>query len=323
MRAPSFWQKRGSPAGIMLAPLGAVYLALAYLRSIAAKPHKAAATVICVGNVTMGGAGKTPAVLALAKLFRDQGKNPAILTRGYKGRLDNLIVKPEHTARDVGDEAIMLARRFPTIVARNRSKGAELAKTINADVIIMDDGFQNPTLFKDKSVLVFDGFVGIGNGMVFPAGPLRERFVPALKRAAGAIIVGEDRTGIAPAISAHIPVLEAHMVLDDGAVQSLRGKGTIAFAGIGRPEKFFRSLAQAGIDLKQATGFADHHCYSEKDIQALLDKANRTGCVLATTEKDSVKIPKGFAQHITAVPAVLEIPRHDNLLELLKVDENA
>jgi len=293
MQAPRFWWDKPGAMAALLAPFAALY------GSIAARRLKRAGTrggipVICVGNPTVGGAGKTPAAMTITRLLIDAGERPYFLTRGYGGRLAGpIVVEVGHTAVQVGDEPLLLARVAPTVVAANRVAGAELAREKGASIIVMDDGFQNPSLAKDFSVLVIDGARGVGNGRVLPAGPLRAPLVPQFDRADAILIVG-DETGATPAMVAararKLPLFHGALEPDDQAVAALRGQKVLAFAGIGDPAKFFATVAAAGIDAPITRGFSDHHRFSIKEARRLLDEAMRNKLVLLTTEKDAARI---------------------------------
>jgi tetraacyldisaccharide 4'-kinase len=288
MRAPGFWWKEPGAAATVLSPLAAIYGAIA-ARRLAQPGARVSIPVICIGNPTVGGAGKTPAAIAVAKLLIAAGERPVFLTRGYGGRLAGpVVVEPAHTAVQVGDEPLLLARVAPTIVAENRVAGAGLAKERGASVIVMDDGFQNPALAKDLSVLVVDGKRGIGNGRVLPAGPLRAPLAPQLARAQAVLIVGEG--GLSFDVPRSLPVFHATLEPDSAAVAALSGKKALAFAGIGDPEKFFGTLAVCGIDAPERRGFGDHHAYTAKEARALLADARRGKLMLLTTEKDMARM---------------------------------
>jgi tetraacyldisaccharide 4'-kinase len=254
--------------------------------------------VLCVGNYHVGGAGKTPMVLALTKMLRDLGETPVVLSRGYGGRLRGPIkVDPErHAAADVGDEPLMLARTVPVVVARDRIGGVALARSQGASVILMDDGFQNPAIAKDTSLIVIDGDRGLGNGRVFPAGPLRAPLPPQLERTDALIVVGDGTAAktVAAAIAARgKPVLSAHLRADDASLAPLRGKRVLAFAGIGDPIRFFRTLRANGIEVIRERAFADHHPFSKSEIETLITEAKRDALTLVTTEKDLARLRSG------------------------------
>jgi tetraacyldisaccharide 4'-kinase len=266
--------------------------------------------VLCVGNYHVGGAGKTPTVLALAKLLRELGETPVVLSRGYGGKLAGPVrVDPvRHAASDVGDEPLMLAGVLPVVVSRKRADGVPLARAQGATVILMDDGFQNPSVVKDASLIVIDSERGIGNGQVFPAGPLRAPLPPQLARTDALIVVGSGSAAgqVAAEIAAQgKPVLSAHLKPDEAQVAQLRGKRVLAFAGIGDPARFFNTLRASGIDVAGQRAFADHHPYSQAEIESLIAEAKRDGLILVTTEKDLARL-RDQAQQIVPFRVTLE-----------------
>lgn len=287
MKTPAYWSKRGLTAGLLL-PAGMLYSAATALRLKIKKPHKVSVPVICIGNLTAGGSGKTPTATAIATLLKNNGRNPAFVSRGYGGHLCGVMVDPKcHTAQDVGDEPLLLAREAPVSINPDRPQAALKAIDNGADILIMDDGFQNPGLHKDLSFLVFDGGSGIGNGWPVPAGPLRENFVAGVKRAQAAVIIGEDRHNLADKLE-NLPIFKATVVSELPALVSDK---VIAFAGIGRPEKFYASLNQQGIKPIKTFDFPDHHFYSPQELENLLQQADAAKAELVTTAKDFVKIP--------------------------------
>jgi len=254
--------------------------------------------VFCVGNYHVGGAGKTPTVLALAKVLRDLDETPVVLSRGYGGKLRGPIkVDPaRHVAADVGDEPLMLARWLAVVVARDRIAGVALARSQGASVILMDDGFQNPAIAKDAALIVIDGDRGLGNGCVFPAGPLRAPLPPQLARTDALIVIGDGTAArtVAAAIAAlGRPVLSAHLKADAASVVSLGGKRVLAFAGIGDPARFFRTLRASGIEVVAERAFADHHPFSKGEIETLIAEAKRDALTAVTTEKDVARLSSG------------------------------
>lgn len=312
MRAPAFWSDPGSFWGPLLSPLGALVGALT-LRRMAKPGVRAAVPVLCIGNPTVGGAGKTPSAQWFAARLAAAGRRPAILTRGYGGRLAGpVVVDPEtHSAADVGDEAMLHARHCLTILAHDRPAGAALAARNGADVVVMDDGFQNPSLAKDLSLLVVDGAAGLGNGRVLPAGPLRAPFRAQIERAGALLIVGRGAAGEALAReAAGATVLTACLAVEETARAFLQGRDVLAFCGIGRPAKFVETLGAAGARNALLRPFADHHAYGEADAARLIAESRATGLPLVTTEKDAVKL-KGtpaldaLREAATVIPVLL------------------
>jgi len=306
MKAPRFWWSKPGAAAAMLSPFAKLYGAIA-ARRLARSGSAAGIPVICVGNPTVGGAGKTPAAIAIARLLIEAGERPYFLTRGYGGRLAGPVrVEAGHTAVQVGDEPLLLARVAPTMVAANRAAGARLAREKGASVIVMDDGFQNPSLAKDLSILVIDGTRGIGNGRVVPAGPLRAPLKPQLERAHAIMIVGHVGAAaplVATVTARKLPLFHATLNPDQKTVEALAGKKVLAFAGIGDPEKFFATVIAAGIDAVATRGFPDHHRFTVNDVRSLLDEATRKGLLLLTTEKDMARIQADAALGDLASPA--------------------
>jgi tetraacyldisaccharide 4'-kinase len=315
MREPAFWHRPRSFTSRLLRPLGALYGAVAAQR-MQGKGLEAGVPVICVGNYHLGGAGKTPTVLALAQILRELGERPVVLSRGYGGeRRGPLMVDPEkHSAREVGDEPLMLARHLPVVVARDRVDGVALAKSRLASVILMDDGFQNPALVKHAALIVIDSERGIGNGLVFPAGPLRAPVATQLARTDALVVIGTGTAAqaVAAAVTAAgKPVLAAHLEPDAAAVAKLKGRRVLAFAGIGDPGRFFRTLRASGIEVAQQKEFADHHRFSAEEIAALVADARREGLIPVTTEKDLVRLSgdaelAALARELVAFPVTLQ-----------------
>ncbi|NVN85139.1 MAG: tetraacyldisaccharide 4'-kinase [Rhodopseudomonas sp.] len=294
MHEPAFWHRPSSWVGRLLMPLGAVYGAVAAQR-MTWSGVEVGVPVFCVGNFHVGGAGKTPTTLALVELLRELDEVPVVLSRGYGGRLRGPVsVDPErHVAADVGDEPLMMARRVPVVVARDRVAGAALARSRGASVILMDDGFQNPALVKDTSLIVIDGDRGLGNGRVFPAGPLRAPLPPQLARTDALVIVGDGTAAAAVATAVEAKgglVLRAHLKPDDASVVALTGKRVLAFAGIGDPQRFFATLRKSGVDVVAEKPFPDHHSFSAAEIDGLIDAACRDGLALVTTQKDLARL---------------------------------
>jgi tetraacyldisaccharide 4'-kinase len=316
MRAPGFWWKEPGATAALLSPLAKIYGSVA-TRRLAQPGERIGSPVICVGNPTVGGAGKTPTAIAIARMLIAAGERPMFLTRGYGGRLAGpLTVEAGHTAVQVGDEPLLLARVAPAIVAEDRVAGARLAENKGASIIVMDDGFQNPSLVKNLSVLVIDAR-GLGNGRVLPAGPLRAPLDPQLSRASAILVVGGDAPAIEAAARARgLPIFHGKLEPDPDAVASMRLKKVLAFAGIGDPEKFFATLAAAGIDAPVRRGFPDHHRYSAAEARALVRDADKENLQLLTTEKDVARLKDDatlveLAGRVRALPVTMNIREAD------------
>jgi tetraacyldisaccharide 4'-kinase len=302
MRAPEFWARHTLPARL-LSPLGEAYGLAGRLRRRLARPVRAAVPVICVGNLVAGGAGKTPVAMALAAQLIARGRRPHLLTRGYGGRLPGpLRVDPtRHDAAAVGDEALLLAGVAPTWCARDRVAGARAAVAAGADLLLMDDGLQNPSLHQDLALLVVDGAFGFGNRRLLPAGPLREPLAAGLARASAIVQLGDDEVGLDALLPRGVPRLHARLRPGPDA-PDLRDRRLVAFAGIGRPEKFFRSLAEAGALPVARHAFADHHRYRRREVQAMLAEAAASDALCITTAKDRVRLPADLRASITILP---------------------
>lgn len=321
MRAPDFWdRKTDGLLPTLLRPLGCLMAGLTALRIKSNKPYRASVPVICVGNLVAGGAGKTPVVLDLAARLSARGHTPHVVSRGYGGKeLGPLRVDPaHHGALDVGDEALLLARAAPTWVSRERDKGVEAAVADGADVIILDDGFQNPSVVKDLSLVVVDGGYGFGNGRVIPAGPLRETVPAGLARTDAIVLMGADDADVWGRVQrlgfTKLPVLRANLA-PEGNLDIWSGREVFAFAGIGRPEKFFDTLKSLGCRLAGCKSFDDHHPYSRGEIEAILADAQNAQPV--TTAKDWVRLPDDLRSRIEVLEVALAWKAPDEIDRLL------
>lgn len=301
MRAPDFWTATTTGAkalSVVLSPLGVLYGASVAWRRKTTHPFRSRARVLCVGNLTAGGTGKTPVALAFAHMLEERGCRVAFLTRGYGGELAGPVLADTawHTAADVGDEPLLLAAAARTIVARDRALGAAFADRMDIDVIVMDDGLQNFDVVKDASVIVIDSETGFGNGRLIPAGPLREG-LSGLKRADAVILMGDGHVSLP---RTQVPVLRARAEpLDPTALQ---GRRVVAFAGIGRPEKFFRMLHQMGAEIVDTSAFPDHHVFSRAEMTRLRSLAREQTAELVTTEKDYLRLRPTERDGIHPVP---------------------
>ena len=295
-RAPAFWHVP-TPTFFarLLAPVASVWGALA-ARRMERAGAKVGVPVICIGNFTAGGAGKTPTAILIARLLCEAGRRPFVLTRGYGGSLGAVPHRVDASVDDaaqVGDEPLLLARHAPVIVARDRVAGARAAVAQGADVIVMDDGLQNPALHKDLVLAVVDGGAGIGNRLCLPAGPLRAPMAAQWPRVSAVVVIGPGGPGEAVAREAEsrkVPVIRAELVAEPGAAARLAGARVVAFAGIGRPEKFYASLRALGVELVDTHDFADHHAFAAGELSAVADAAQARDAVLVTTEKDVARI---------------------------------
>ena len=328
MREPAFWWGKPGLAALLLSPVAFGYGAVAGRRM--RQPGAAAdIPVICIGNFTLGGTGKTPAALAVAKLLSEAGEKPFFLSRGYGGRLAGpLQVEPSsHKAADVGDEPLLLARKTPTVVAHDRVAGAKLARERGATVIVMDDGLQNPALKKDIAIALVDARRGLGNGYVFPAGPLRAPLAAQLRQCAAVMLVGKAQN--ASALTARLSadgrtLLHGRLEPDQSALKALARKKVLAFAGIGDPQKFFSTLAAAGIEAAVEMSFPDHHPYAPADADRILARCDVERLIPLTTEKDLVRLAAAdgaigrLRARAQVLPVTMMVQEEDVLRKLLR-----
>lgn len=305
MHAPEFWHA-DTMLSRLLTPLGRLYAWAVARRLADAESYRPKVPVICVGNIVAGGAGKTPTCLALAERLHARGRQPHFLTRGYGGtEVGPRAVDPvRHDAARVGDEALLLAGHAPTWVARWRPDGAMAATEMGADLIVMDDGFQNASLEKDLSLVVVDGGYGFGNARPMPAGPCREDIRAGLARADAVVMIGNDRTGAARWFGS-LPVLRARLIPGPEAA-GFAGRKVVAFAGIGRPVKFFDTLESVGAQVVATHSFPDHHPYGRAEIEALIQEAEDQEALLSTTAKDAVRVPSDLRSRLSVLTVRLE-----------------
>jgi tetraacyldisaccharide 4'-kinase len=312
MRAPRFWGNPPDRPGALarlLAPLAWAWAAVTR-RRLARPGARVAVPVICVGNLTAGGAGKTPTVVALVRRLASRGVAAHVVSRGHGGRVEGPVqVDPaRHSAADVGDEPLLLAAFGPVWVGRDRAAAARAAAAAGAPAVVMDDGFQNPGLAKDLSIVVVDAGYGFGNGRVMPAGPLREPVADGVARADLMLAVGpaEARKRFAARWPAARPLVGGALVpLATG--MDWRGLRAVAFAGIGRPEKFFATLRAEGVEIFAAHGFGDHERFDPRILGRLEAEAAAARAQLVTTEKDAVRLPAAFRPKVLVLPVRLEV----------------
>lgn len=325
MREPDFWYASPSFRSLLLAPIAAIYGAVSGAR-MKRQGARAAIPVICVGNYHLGGAGKTPTTLRLAEILRELGEAPFVVSRGYGGSLEGPVRVADQSATEVGDEPKMMAHHVPVIISRDRVAGAELARGEGASVVLLDDGFQNPALGKDASVIVIDATRGLGNGCVFPAGPLRAPLAVQIARTNALIVIGEGNTAndVAQGVAQRGGlVLRAAFVPAESVVAQLRGHRVLAFAGIGDPARFFNTLRTHGIEVVSQRVFADHHPFTAEDIGAMVREAQAGTLILVTTEKDLARIEgdpalAAYVAQIVPFPVKLRIEDEGVLEDFLK-----
>lgn len=323
-KTPAFWYKNNHILQKILTPLSHIYKLGHKINMSAQKQKTVSIPVICIGNITAGGSGKTPTAIALSKLIQEEKifKNPCFLTKGYGAKNQKTRRIEDHeTVHDTGDEPKILSNHCNTIISKNRYDGAALAQNQGHDLIIMDDGFQNNTLKKDISLMVIDGKTGLGNGKLMPSGPLREPLKDALKRTNAVILISQDDTKIKNKIFKEIPIFKAQIKTVTNSLN--KNERYLAFCGIAHPSKFFDTLQQDGYNIVNKKIFADHHPYSDKDIQNLKQNAQRQEATLITTRKDSVKIPKELQNNIKVLNIELVFDDKKQISDFLKNELSA
>jgi len=316
MRAPDFWRADGI-LPCMLSPLGALYGAVAARRLRRDAPRADLPTIV-VGGLTAGGDGKTPLVILVDQLLWAQDEVPAVLTRGYGGSRtrEPFAAHPWEEANMLGDEALLLARHGLTIVGADRTASARLAREKGATALVLDDGFQSRRLLPDLTILAIDSDYGAGNGRCIPAGPLRAPLGAQLAAADALVVIGDGAAGKVIAARAAKPVFQAHIVPDWQIAHELKGARVVAFAGIARPEKFFKTLRETGADIVATRSFPDHHRFSDADIAALDDLRRRRGARLVTTLKDMMRLDRRGLD-VCALPICLALPDMDGFAAFL------
>lgn len=325
MKPPLFWSQPPNQEGLwpfVLAPLSWLWKFFAARRWRNGKHLRMPIPVVCVGNINLGGTGKTPTVIEVVNRISDLGKTAHIVSRGYGGALTGPVqVDPrKHTADQVGDEPLLLAAFAPCWIATDRGAGAQAAVKAGADVIVLDDGLQNPALVKDLSILVVDAYVGFGNGRVVPAGPLRQEISEGMDRADIVLAIGrgdaqqEFQKRWADKITPDIVSGEL-LALQTG--MEWAGLRALAFAGIGRPEKFFETLSDQGVEIVAQHSFSDHQKLSNVLLARLEKEANALGAQMVTTEKDAARLPADFQQKVLTLPVRLVLEDPEKLCDVL------
>ena len=326
MRPPRFWFRPPHRPGVLprlLSPLSLLWQQVELWRWKLGLHVKMPVPVVCVGNINMGGTGKTPTVIEVVKRLQDLGKKPHIVTRGYRGTLAGPVkVDPQaHKADETGDEPLLLAEFAPCWVAKDRLAGTQAAISAGADVVVLDDGMQNPALAPDLTILVADAEIGFGNGRVFPAGPLRQTVDAGVARADLVLAIGPEKAR--KEFQECWPEMHGSSFMS-GKLQPLEtgmdwiGLRAVAFAGIGRPEKFFATLRGLGAEVVASHAFSDHQQFSEAVLRRMENEAWEIGAQLVTTEKDAVRLPLDFRPNVLTLPVRLELDNAALLVERLK-----
>lgn len=323
---PSFWYPKDKidlPFKVkMLKPLSCLYRIGFTIHQGMRDAKKAEIPVICIGNLSVGGTGKTPTCISFVQHLLETGlfKAPYFLMRGYGGaeRGPVIVDLDKHSAWDVGDEPLILAQHAPTIISADRYAGAQLAAAQGADVVIMDDGLQNPGIHKDLKIIVVNGEMGFGNGLMIPAGPLREPLASGLKKADSFFFIGQDASKAKKLLPEDVPVFDAKLEADKAKLPDKKQK-YLAFAGLGYPEKFFNFLTdELGYDIVETLAFADHCPYRRQDVQDLRKRAKQQDALLITTEKDYLRLPRGYKDDIFTVPVSMTFKAPKKLQTFIK-----
>ena len=321
---PEFWNRRGLLAWLLM-PLSLIYAVASSIRHRLARPYHSKLPVICVGNITVGGTGKTPFVSVLCSALAAAGQHPVILTRGYGGKLKGpVICNPAiHDASDIGDEALMLSDDAIVVVSSDRAIGAAfIERQTEADLIIMDDGMQNPWLAHDMRIAIFDGQRGIDNGLLFPSGPLRQTMRSFLCCVDVVIFNGADDTDIMTQLPDKLPYFEGRVEPYRAQIDAFGDRPVMAFAGIGNPKRFFNMLRSLGINLVKSSAFADHHPYSSVDLDRLFSDAHHLGAELVTTQKDWIRLPSEWRERVSVISVTMQF-EPDSFATLLGIIQNS
>ena len=316
LKAPKFWyQKKDTLLSNSLYPFSLIFRLGTKLRNISSREKTANLPIICIGNIVIGGAGKTPVALKIGHMLKQAGYNPHFVSKGYGGlEKNNTLVKDWHSPKSVGDEPLLLSEIAPTWIGLDRNTSFKLASENGADCIVMDDGFQNPTLQKDFSIVVISGEQGFGNKRVIPSGPLRESINRGLSRTNLVITIGDISEVDKNKIPKHIPLIGANFKIKEDEM-ILKGQRVTAFAGIAYPEKFFNSLRLVKANIVDKISYSDHHIYNENDLLNLAEIANKNKSILVTTKKDMVRIPKHFRSLVKTIDGFIQLDDENLLLE--------
>ncbi|MAI85143.1 MAG: tetraacyldisaccharide 4'-kinase [Rickettsiales bacterium] len=315
MKKPKFWKKRSNIFDVILKPLSIIYILLSLLNTAFKKEKRMKVPVLCVGNLIMGGAGKTPTVIAISDLLVKNFNLIHILMRGYKGKNSKAkLVDENDNIASVGDEALIHFENNQVCISRNRYIGAELCQKNGADLIILDDGFQSKHIVKNLSFVVVDNYFQFGNKKVFPAGPLREPLFLGFKRADAVILIKNIEDKIFDLSFSKLPIFFAKKVI---ILPKLKKKNALAFCGIGNPENFFQSLKDYKVNVKHKLIFPDHHMYEEKEIKNIIKSAEKSDLQILTTKKDFIKIHKKYHSKIKMVDMYIKFEKEEKLKQFI------
>lgn len=318
LKAPKFWYlKKNTVLSRSLYPLSLLFRLGTKFRNIISHTNNFAFPIICIGNIVVGGAGKTPVAIKIGELLKISGYNPHFISRGYAGLIKrSTLVKSWHSPKSIGDEPLLLSQIAPTWIGKDRSHSIRLAKDMGADCIIMDDGFQNPTIHKDFSIIVINASQEFGNEKVMPAGPLRESIKNGFSRTNLIVVIGDITNNLQNNIPDHIPIIKAKFKINNEN-KIFKGQKITAFAGIAYPEKFFTSLREQGAKIIKEVTYPDHHIYDENDLLSLAETANKTQSILVSTQKDFVRIPKSYRSLVNTLEGKIFFEKEDIIKEIL------
>jgi len=318
LKAPKFWYlKKDTILSWSLYPLSFLFELGTKFRNVTSRTNKFSFPIICIGNIVVGGAGKTPVAIKIGELLKIAGYNPHFISKGYAGVIKkSTLVAPWHSPKSVGDEPLLLSQIAPTWIGIDRVNSIKLAKNMGADCIIMDDGFQNPTIHKDLSIVVINASQEFGNKRVIPAGPLRESIKRGLSRTKLIIVIGDITISLQKDIPDHIPIIQAKFKINNEN-KIFKGQKITAFAGIAYPEKFFTSLREQGAKIIKEVTYPDHHIYDENDLLNLAEIANKTQSILVSTQKDFVRIPKSYRSLVNTLEGKISFEKEEVIREIL------
>ena len=318
LKAPKFWYlKKDTYLSRLLYPMSLLFRLGTKIRNLTSNTKKSSLPIICIGNIVIGGAGKTPVALKIGRILTTAGYNPHFISKGYAGIIkNNTLVEPWHSPKSVGDESLLLSAVCPTWIGINRNKSVKLAASKGGNCIIMDDGFQNPTIHKDLSIIVINASQEFGNKRVIPSGPLRESINRGLSRTNLVVIIGEATPYLKKIIPDYIPIVTAKFNINNEN-KIFKGQKITAFAGIAYPEKFFTSLREQGAIILKEITYPDHHIYDENDLLSLAETANKTRSILVTTQKDFVRVPKSYRSLVNTLQGEIIFENEELIKEIL------
>ncbi len=291
-----FWRKK-TFINYLLLPLSLLWIVGSQLRKLKSS-YKSKAFVVCLGNINLGGSGKTPSAIFIGNELSKKGFKVAFLTKGYGGFAKQAWVKQNQNPLYVGDEPLLLAKHLPTLVSKNMIDGLKILEADGFDIIITDDGFQNPTFKKDFNLLIVNGDYGFGNKLIFPAGPLRERISGGFKKADSVFLLEKSNIDIKHLAEKYSLNMFEGKYEPQEDIPVKTGDKVLAFCGIGIPDKFKKTLEHQGIVIEKFVAFKDHHFYSKSDMKYLIKKAKSKNLSILTTEKDYIKIPLQYKAKI-------------------------